>query len=250
MSLALLIGVIPAQAELVQVDPGKIARGRLIIGTGQNLPSLDSKTTYTAGPGFAAQLNRYYRSGRAKRDQRQVSHAAMRAVRQWIESNCAGTRRRAVKDCRAMVVFDIDDTLLNNYRFYSTTSPAFSLDPTGYNAWVASCGSPANVPVRKLFLKLRDLGVRLALITGRRETQRRATKDCLTRRGITGWQSLRLRSAYEETLSAAVYKARARRALHARGFHIIASVGDQVSDMANGHFKYGFLLPNLFRYIP
>jgi hypothetical protein len=34
------------------------------------------------------------------------------------------------------------------------------------------------------------------------------------------------------------------------GHRIVASIGDQVSDMSMGHLKSGFLLPNLMYFIP
>jgi acid phosphatase len=37
--------------------------------------------------------------------------------------------------------------------------------------------------------------------------------------------------------------------LERRGFTIVASVGDQVSDMSYGHLRRGFLMPNTMYYI-
>jgi hypothetical protein len=49
--------------------------------------------------------------------------------------------------------------------------------------------------------------------------------------------------------SSAEYKALARESLKRDGFTIVASVGDQVSDMSYGHLKRGFLMPNTMYYI-
>jgi len=50
--------------------------------------------------------------------------------------------------------------------------------------------------------------------------------------------------------TAAAFKAKVRRQLEREGYTIIASLGDQVSDMSFGALKKGFLLPNLMYFIP
>ena len=59
-----------------------------------------------------------------------------------------------------------------------------------------------------------------------------------------------LRTQAEATLSADVYKSQHRADLQAEGHRIVASIGDQVSDMSKGRLKAGFLLPNLMYFIP
>ncbi|MFM7597441.1 MAG: HAD family acid phosphatase [Actinomycetota bacterium] len=51
-------------------------------------------------------------------------------------------------------------------------------------------------------------------------------------------------------VSADVYKSQERDKLQRSGHRIVASIGDQVSDMSLGHLKAGFLLPNVMYYIP
>lgn len=70
------------------------------------------------------------------------------------------------------------------------------------------------------------------------------------------WRSWRRRSRPHENchrrtanLSAGEYNASARKALQRDGYTIVASVGDQVSDMSYGHLKRGFLMPNTMYYL-
>lgn len=89
-------------------------------------------------------------------------------------------------------------------------------------------------------------GVRIAVITGRPASQRAATISCLRERGYPNWDALITRT----TATSARFKAQAREALQGRGYTIVVSVGDQVSDMAHGRLKHEFLLPNPMYYLP
>jgi hypothetical protein len=106
-----------------------------------------------------------------------------------------------------------------------------------------------NVPVRRLYNSFRRLGVRVAILTGRRDAERADTVTCLQDQGITGWSSLTTMSAADQR-PAAVYKAQVRKRWVRAGARIVASVGDQVSDMSYGWLRYGFLMPNPVYYIP
>lgn len=61
-----LVLAVPAQAIVVPVDPGPIAAGRPIWGSGQNLMSVNASEDYWVGPGFAEQITAYYESGQVR----------------------------------------------------------------------------------------------------------------------------------------------------------------------------------------
>ena len=251
--LALSLTMLPsAEATIVPLDPGAVAAGRPLVWTTQNLPSLASTEPYDAGPGFAAQIENLYRSGRVRRLQRQIASAAARAIRQDIGTRCAMSGRGfpGAGGCRDLVVFDIDDTLLNNFELYAGNHPAFSYDDARQTRWVEQCRTPANHPVRRLFRRLQHDGVPVALVAGRPGDQRAATRRCLRLRGIDGWRFLILRDTRTADLPAARFKAMARAHIQGRGYRIVASIGDQVSDMSHGHLRRGFLLPNPMYYLP
>ena len=86
-------------------------------------------------------------------------------------------------------------------------------------------------------------------ITGRHEDEREATARNLHLAGIKHWDGLDLRPMTSHGY-AAHYKAPARAAIEAKGYTIIASLGDQPSDLADGHAEKGFLLPNPFYRVP
>jgi acid phosphatase len=72
---------------------------------------------------------------------------------------------------------------------------------------------------------------------------------CLNSLGFSGWDRYVMRGSAAPQLSSGEYKAIARKALEKKGFTIVASVGDQVSDMSYGHLRRGFLLPNTMYYL-
>jgi acid phosphatase len=243
----------PAQADVVPVDPGPIAANRPIDGTGVNLPALPtipSTLPYDAGDGFASSIVAYYTQGKARVDQADVAKAALKWTRAWLDDLCGGHKPKQVKDCDAMAVFDIDETLLDNYGYYSVQQPAFSYSSTTWAPYEDGCGSAANASVTKLYRTLKATGMGVALITGRSSSGREATEACLEKNGVADWTTLVMKEQGQQSLTAAAYKARARAALQRDGWRIGPSIGDQISDMAGGRLKHGFLLPNPMYYIP
>ena len=245
LAAGLVLAVVPtAQAAVVPVDPGPQAAGKPIWGTTQNLPPMQVTGNYFAGPENAEAIEDYYDSGQAKRDQEAIAKAARKWIYSWVDSTCGGKP----ESCDATVVFDIDETLLSNYDYYKSTGFTFTQD--GWNAFTESCGTTAIGPTRDLYRKLVRGGVAGVRLTRRWGAERAATAECQRKRGIKDWHELILRTQAEATLSADVYKSQHRADLQAEGHRIVASIGDQVSDMSKGRLKAGFLLPNLMYFIP
>ena len=243
-AVALAVVVAPGvQAETVAVDPGRqVSAGKPITGSGQNLPTLDATAIWDIGSYPAQLVNGYYTSGEALRDQQAVARAARVWAKKWARDVCGATPPK-VRDCRLVAVFDIDDTLLSSYPTLSTNSPAFTYSPATDSASIEECTQPVIQPVKDLYLALQRMGYSTAVITGRSESQRDATVACLTRNGITDWESLVMKPS-GSTMAASTYKAQARRALIREGWRIGPSIGDQVSDMSYGSLAHGFLIPN------
>lgn len=239
-----------ARAETIVVDPGaKVSAGRTIIGSGQNLPTLNATATWNIGANPAALIDAYYSSGQALSDQRAVARAALRWARTWVEAECGGTAPAMVRACKVAAVFDIDDTLLTNYQTLSAATPAFTFSLAAYDAAAAACSTPVIAPTKQLYLALQDMGFAMVLITGREEAMREVSAACLRQNGISGWQKFVLKQP-GDTDPASRYKAKARRALERAGWRVGPSVGDQVSDMSYGALARGFLIPNPMYLIP
>ena len=236
---------IPAQAASDLPAPTLRLAGKPVWGTLQNLPGIGATSMTWAGPTLAPQIEAYYTGCRWQADVARSASHAKALLRSLLNDQCDGV----AKSCNAMVVFDIDETLLNNYGYWSTQDPAFTFNGPAFTTWSESCGQSAIGPTVKFYKIAQRWGVDVALITGRAESLRKATRDCLTKRGITGWETLILKGP-NDTRNAARYKADARGVLERRGYTILISVGDQLSDMAHGREMAGIWLPNPMYFIP
>ena len=230
------------------VNPGPIAEGKPIVGTGQNLPPIVG-TTWSQGGSVFPQVSWYYESDALPRDQAQVASAARSWVGRRIRTGCEGTGRAAVRRCRVAVVFDIDDTLLSSWPYERAQDPPLSFHPDTWSAFVASCGYEPIAPTINLLNDLRRRGVYVAVISGGSDAIADSFTSCLTRNGVQGWDQATFRPASAAGMTAAQFKVRARMALEKKGYAIIASIGDQVSDMSWGHLERGFLLPNVMAHL-
>jgi len=165
---------------------------------------------------------------------------------------------RAPKVHKPAIVLDIDETTLSNWdeiradNFgYIASGPCDALPkgPCGAIAWEKSGRAPAFASTLALINEAEKNHVAVFFITGRHEDEREATARNLHLAGIKHWDGLDLRPMTSHGY-AAHYKAPARAAIEARGYTILASIGDQPSDLADGHAEKGFLLPNPFYRVP
>jgi acid phosphatase len=171
--------------------------------------------------------------------------AVARNARAWVATR---TARRAPGE-RLAIVFDLDETLLSNYRHMR--SQDFGYIPYVWNDWVARAEAPAIAPVKAVYDDARRLGLAIFFITGRQEPAERAgTEENLRREGLGVYERLILSPDDGSRLTNAQRKAAVRAALESEGFRIIANLGDQASDLEGGHAERTFKLPNPFYSIP
>jgi acid phosphatase len=176
------------------------------------------------------------------------------AARAFIEARAATATKPAV-------VLDIDETALSNWRQmlandfeFIRTGPC-RIDrggPCSQEGWEARAGGAAIVPMVDLVRAARARGVAIFFITGRRDTpvKRAAVVRNLRRAGYDGWSALVMRTPKEQGVPAGEYKSARRAAIAALGYTIIASIGDQWSDLDGGHAERTFKLVNPFYFIP
>lgn len=213
----------------------------VIYGVAQGLPSLNSGQLYTAGSGLAPSIIAYHDSGAYQRDQGAVARAAQRYLMAHLKKHCAGGTR-CEGDLKAAAVFDVDDTLLSFYDVYNQNQ--FAPEYATVQAAELACQQPVIESVRAFFEAAKARKVAVFLLTGRSDDIRTQTENCLAQAGISGWRQLIMRSAAQQSLTQLAYKTAERKGIERRGYVIITSIGDQISDSAGGFTKRGFLLPN------
>lgn len=143
------------------------------------------------------------------------------------------------------LVLDIDETSLNNYPCLNT-SGGIPYSPGLYAACVLKYDAPAVKPVLAVFKRAKQLGVKVFFITGRPEALGPdGTLQNLRAAGYKGKYELILQPADYTQDSKIPYKSGARKQIQKRGFHIIANVGDQQSDLKGGYSERTYKLPNV-----
>jgi putative acid phosphatase of HAD superfamily subfamily IIIB len=231
---------------------------------GAGLPYLGATAPYNAGDaaGMAAALTAFHDLGTYDRELAQIGTLADEwVVGQGRHGHGRAARARAAKATRGhkhgrgaedrnhgklAVVLDIDETSLSNYS--AILADGFKFGPASQAEATNEVGV-AIQPTLKVFNDAKARGIAVFFITGRPEAQRAVTAENLEREGFHNWDGLSLKPA-GTTLTTVSYKSGARASIEQQGFHIIANVGDQYSDLAGGHADRAFKMPNPFYFLP
>jgi acid phosphatase len=193
------------------------------------------------------QIIEYKRSGAYDRD----VAAVVKKAQAYVERRAPAVRKPAI-------VLDIDETSLSNWQQTQANDFGRIPDgpctlpkgPCGLITWQMSAKADVIAPTLALFNDAKAKGVAIFFITGRDESLRAATETNLHRAGYDAWTELIMRPAGTSTKSAADYKAPERAKIVAKGYTILANVGDQPSDLSGGYAERTFLVPDPFYRIP
>lgn len=182
----------------------------------------------------------YHDAGAYERDIALVADAVIA----WLEERAAQARETE----RLAVIFDIDETVLTNYPHM--VEQDFGYIPLVWDAWVQEAKAPAIEPMRRAVWQAQELGYAVIYITGRKDpADRAATALNLARELMGDYERLLMRPAGDRR-PAVEFKAELRGDLTEEGFAIVASVGDQWSDLLGGYVERLFKVPNPFYEIP
>lgn len=146
------------------------------------------------------------------------------------------------------VVLDIDETSLSNYP--SLVKYQFTFSRKRAHETNLQANAAVIKPMRDFFEQARKNGVSVFFVTGRVESERHATEKNLKRAGYHGWTALYLKPNDYKNSSAIEYKTNMRAKITQEGYTIIASIGDQVSDLIGGYAEQTYKLPNPYYYLP
>jgi predicted secreted acid phosphatase len=165
---------------------------------------------------------------------------------------------------RYAVVFDIDETTLSNYPALKANDYGWLLgapckrepdgklsSPCGLLPWILMGSGTAIKPIQNVYKTAQRLGAKVYLVTGRPETpeMRAATERNLREAGYSDWAEVVLKPSNVK-LTTVEYKSGVRKKITEQGYTVVASVGDQMSDLDGGYSERGFLVPNPFYFIP
>jgi acid phosphatase len=170
----------------------------------------------------------------------------------------AYVERRADQVKNPAVVLDIDETSLTNWTNLEENNFGFIKGgpcpeqpnlACGFDAWILAAHAGPIEPTRTFFNAIRARNVSVFFITGRRDNQRDATLLNLDHAGFQGWTKLVTRPESDTNHSIVPFKSGERAKIEAAGYTIIATIGDQQSDIDGGAAECGFKLPNPFYFI-
>lgn len=186
----------------------------------------------------------YHDSGQYEKELTKTILAAQNYILRQAELN-----EHCCKDSKKLaIVLDIDETSLSNYN--KLVNRDFVVNREQIHQEILAANSPVIAPMLVLYNKARKQGIKVFFVTGRHQSELAATKVNLLHAGYKNWAGLYLRpNNYKET-SIIPFKSQARKLIAAQGYTIIASIGDQYSDIKGGYFQKGFKLPNPFYYLP
>ena len=159
-------------------------------------------------------------------------------------------RRSKLGGDNLTVIFDIDETVLSNLPHMREAD--WGYQPKYWNVWVAEADAPALEPVKKVYQTAIENNIKVVFLTGRTEADRIPTARNLRLQGMGKYEKLVLRpnSGPGKTEKAVIFKTRVRKDLTDEGNTVIASFGDQQSDVEGGYVERKFKLPNPFYKIP
>lgn len=222
--------------------------------TGGGLPDLGAESTYGVAQ-LPATIRGYHDSGVYDSDLSRVASQGQRSLRnqlrrlrespgpgRYSECNRAGRRCREVEPA---IVLDIDETSLSNYAGLDQADfGAAGLVPGAVNG-----GDPAIGPTLDLYRFARERGVEAFFITGRPEALAGVADANLREVGYGRGYTLIAKPPGD--LHTIEYKSGERARIEAElGFTILLNLGDQDSDLAGGHARRAFKLPNPMYFIP
>lgn len=148
---------------------------------------------------------------------------------------------------RLALVLDIDETSLSNYAYINQRD--FSGESTQIHQEILKANAPAIKATLALYKTALAHGVKVFFVTGRLESELAATKINLEHAGYTQWAGIYVRPTNYKSHSIIPFKSQTRSQIEKKGYIILATIGDQYSDIRGGHARKGFKLPNPFYYI-
>ena len=189
------------------------------------------------------EVRAYHDSGAYEKE---LSHAITPATRFIIQR--AKANKISLEPKKLAIVLDIDETSVSNYN--NIVARDFADDKQQvYQTW-KDANAPAIKPMLSLYHTALRQHVAVFFVTGRTESFRKPTDKNLKLAGYSTWAGLYLKPEDYKQASNISFKAQTRAAITKNGYTIIASIGDQNSDLTGGYAEKTFKLPNPYYYVP
>lgn len=160
----------------------------------------------------------------------------------------AQNNANSTKPQKLAIVLDIDETSLSNYKGMLARDFGFNLKE--FTREIMASDAPAITPVLSFYRTALQHNIAVFFVTGRPLSAQLATQKNLKSEGFREWKGLYLRPDTYKQPSNIPFKVQARKAITEQGYTIIASVGDQASDLTGGYAEKLYKLPNPYYFVP
>lgn len=160
----------------------------------------------------------------------------------------AKTNQKNPNKEKLAIILDIDETSLSNYKYMFRRH--FHATREQLHHEIAQADAATIVPTLKLYKQAKKLGIDVFFVTGRIKAQSDYTIKNLIRAGYNDWNGIFFKPNNYKEYSVIPFKSKIREQLSNQGYRIIASIGDQCSDIEGGFLEKGFKLPNPYYFLP
>lgn len=142
----------------------------------------------------------------------------------------------------SVVIFDIDETALNNYGLAKLMDFGYVYDIN--KKWNEELKAPAIPQVKALYEYLLNRGANIIFLTGRNYTEYDVTYKNLIQTGYTKFDTLITQREDELNLKSLEFKSKKRTELTEQGYQIVGTVGDQWTDLNGPYSGIQIKIPN------
>ena len=176
----------------------------------------------------------YYESGKYDEELSKVIEEAKKKFSS-IDFRNSGQERK-------VVIFDVDETALNNYGLAKQMDFGYVYDVN--KQWNKELKAPAIKQVQGLYNFLIKRGFRIIFLTGRNTNEYDVTYKNLELAGYSGFDSLITQRKDEQNLNEQEFKTKKRTELIKQGYEIVGTVGDQWIDLNGPYSGIQIKIPN------
>jgi predicted secreted acid phosphatase len=142
----------------------------------------------------------------------------------------------------AAVVFDVDETALSNYK--QTKEIGFGYYREGWDKYIQEGSADVIPQSKRLYDWLVERDVHVIFITGRQYYSYENTYRNLVEQGYSKFDTLICKAKEELKTPSSEYKKSHRKRFSEKGYKIIATFGDQWSDLEGENTGLKFKFPN------
>lgn len=208
-----------------------------LVGISSWCAPLNAAITKGQSPEIIQEMTQYVESGKYF----QEISAELNKAKKYLDIQI-----RNRKNAKLAIVLDVDETALSNFDHLKRMH--FTGNTEAFTAAYLLGESSAIEPTLKFYQYAVNHNVKVFFVTGRPDTPEISTITVmnLKRAGYHTFENIYMRPIENDKITSAEFKEEARKDITRKGYEIILTIGDQVSDITGGFTEAKVKLPNPF----